>query len=170
MAKIITIVAGIVAIMTFLAGFLQSSAPSAPAVVFDPWVWYVIAGIALAVAIIVGIGYRKHQLNHRGVAMILKFGDEYPYKICDITYKDIVWEVFARSPNPPPRSSLLAKNEKCKKCGMRLEESESFFWGYLWKCIGCGFKKRNRDSFGKESERVERIADRELEKQYDGNQ
>jgi len=30
---------------------------------------------------------------------------------------------------------------RCPKCETELEETRSFWGGYIWKCVNCGFKK-----------------------------
>lgn len=47
---------------------------------------------------------------------------------------------------------------RCPNCEAELEQSLGFFGGYVWKCIVCGFKKRNRNSYYIEVERAKRIA------------
>jgi ribosomal protein L37AE/L43A len=46
---------------------------------------------------------------------------------------------------------------KCPKCGVELEEKKGFLYGYIWKCVACGFSKRNRDSFSTDAGRAEKI-------------
>lgn len=94
-------------------------------------------------------------------------------------YAGVIWEVRVPKPDPyfsayfskgvpriSPSEIDIATPPRCPNCGTELEQSRSFFIGYVWKCVRCGFKKRNRDSFFGEAERVERIARREWEVRY----
>jgi ribosomal protein L37AE/L43A len=52
---------------------------------------------------------------------------------------------------------------RCPKCETEIEQTRSFWGGYVWKCVKCGFQKRNRESYYREGERAEKIARREFE-------
>jgi len=47
---------------------------------------------------------------------------------------------------------------RCPKCRTELEQKASFWSGYVWQCVKCGFRKRNRDDFYEEARRVGKIA------------
>ena len=91
-----------------------------------------------------------------------------------LTYADVVWLVRAHAPNPiadlDRREQVDACTievetpPRCPDCETEIEESHSFWGGYVWKCVGCGFKKRSRDSYYDEEERAEKIARRQFEK------
>jgi len=91
-----------------------------------------------------------------------------------LNYAGVVWRIRAPAPTPwesfnplriSPSSIEVETPPRCPKCETELEQSHSFWGGYIWRCVGCVFLKRNRDSYYKESERAEKIARREWEKQ-----
>jgi len=99
--------------------------------------------------------------------------------IGELNYAGVVWIFCAPAPDPwedlnPSRiysSSIVVKiPPRCPRCGTEIEESHSFWGGYIWRCVKCGFRKRNRGSYYKESDRAEKIAKREWEKRkYDSS-
>jgi hypothetical protein len=168
-AKVITIVAGTVAIITFLAGYLQSFNTSDTFTLFEPWTWYLITGIALGVAILFAVIYRRYQLNHRGIFAIIPDRDNYRWPLGEQPFKGVVWDVYGANPEPLKNKNVFVTiPPKCPKCKTKLEESERFIGGYKWRCIGCGFSKSNKDSFGKESDRVERLVEGQFERERQG--
>lgn len=42
-------------------------------------------------------------------------------------------------------------------------KKSAVFWGYIWDCVECGFKRRNRDSYYIEYKRAEKRAKRYYE-------
>jgi hypothetical protein len=44
-----------------------------------------------------------------------------------------------------------------QKCGVQLEEKKGMIFGYTWRCVSCGFRKRSRDIFFTEGGRAEKI-------------
>jgi len=91
-----------------------------------------------------------------------------------LNYAGVVWRVRAPAPSPwesfnlsmiSPSNIEMETPPRCPKCETELEQSHSFWGGYIWRCVGCGFQKRSRDSYYKEGERAEKIARREWEKQ-----
>ena len=91
-----------------------------------------------------------------------------------LNYAGVIWRVQVPAPAPMeafnplkihPSSIEVETPPRCPKCETELEQYHSFWGGYIWRCVGCGFHKRNRDSFYKESERAEKIARREWERQ-----
>ena len=91
-----------------------------------------------------------------------------------IEYANVVWQVRV-----PVRTSTFRGREvptiddldieippRCPDCGTKLEETKSFWGWYVWKCIKCGFRKRNRDDFFKEERRVIKLAERWFEETY----
>lgn len=94
-----------------------------------------------------------------------------------INYAGVVWHVRVPASSPwesfnpsrvPPSSIEIEIPPRCLKCETELEQSHSFWGGYIWRCVGCGFQKRKRDSYYQEGERAEKIARREWEKQKYG--
>jgi len=96
-----------------------------------------------------------------------------------LNYAGVVWRIRASAPPPwesfnplrvSPSSIEVETPPRCPECETELEESQRFWGGYIWKCVGCGFLKKNRDSYYKESKRAEKIARRKWEKQkYDSS-
>lgn len=92
-----------------------------------------------------------------------------------LNYAGVVWRIRTPAPDPwksfnpsriSPSSIEVETPPRCPKCETELEQSHSFWGGYIWRCIRCDFQqKRNRDSYYKEGERAEKIAGREWEKQ-----
>jgi ribosomal protein L37AE/L43A len=91
-----------------------------------------------------------------------------------LDYAGLIWRISA--PSPAPWESFNPSNispsrieadtpPRCPKCETEIEESHNFLGGYVWKCVRCGFRKRNKNSFYKEVDRAEKIARREWEKQ-----
>jgi len=94
--------------------------------------------------------------------------------IAKFNYVGLIWKVRApatapwESFDPSSISSSSIEIEtppRCPKCETEIEQEHSFWGGYIWRCVRCGFKKRNRDSYYREQERAEKIARREWEKQ-----
>ncbi|NQS90643.1 hypothetical protein HQ584_12740 [Patescibacteria group bacterium] len=52
----------------------------------------------------------------------------------------------------------------CPECVAQLEESDTFFGRYLWKCKKCEFKKKNRNSFHDEKKKATLKAREEFKK------
>lgn len=90
-----------------------------------------------------------HKIKHAGVNWHVRIPvDDYALKDRERpTVSDLDIEI-------PPR---------CPECGTKIEETESFWPGYIWKCVKCGFHKRNRDSYLKEERRVTNLAERWFE-------
>lgn len=89
----------------------------------------------------------------------------------NIEYNKVIWRI--RSPKKDPYGSYsksyidVETPHRCPNCETELEQSHSFWGGYIWKCVMCDFKKRNRESYYREEKRVEKIARRTLELQDD---
>lgn len=65
-----------------------------------------------------------------------------------------------------PNEIKIDHPPRCPKCGTELSEKVTFWGKYLVECVGCGFKKKNRESFYLMSDKVERIIRREVEKRH----
>jgi ribosomal protein L37AE/L43A len=112
------------------------------------------------------IFYLTRKENVRHVPRIVAIGRDLQ-KVGEVEYKGVKWDVRAPAPSHYdtqleyekrlPDMIDVKKPPKCPKCGVGLEEKKSRIYGYIWKCVGCGFSKRNIDSFYAESERAERI-------------
>jgi ribosomal protein L37AE/L43A len=88
-------------------------------------------------------------------------------KVDAIAYQGVTWDILAPARHPLEKPADYARRlptvggaripPKCPKCGVELEEKEGLLYGHIWKCVACGFKKRNRDSFSTEAGRAEKI-------------
>ncbi|GEM_PF-1928145 len=93
----------------------------------------------------------------------------------EFNYSGVVWVVRVPAPAPwdfgpskiSPSSIDVETPPRCPKCKTELEQSHSFWGGYVWKCVGCELQKRNRDSYYREAERAKKIARREWEKRQE---
>lgn len=117
-----------------------------------------------------------HERNKQGMVLedlwAVSVTPEYEWiTIGKLDYAGVVWRVRTPAPasweyfNPSTSSIKVETPPLCPKCETELEESRSFWRGYVWRCVGCGFQKRNRDSYYREAERAEKLARREWEKQ-----
>ena len=85
---------------------------------------------------------------------------------------DVKWKLYANKSNrfdtieTVPIDNIEAElTPRCPNdnCNTELEQQRSFWGGYVWSCPRCDFKKRNKDSFGIESDRASRIARSDFE-------
>jgi ribosomal protein L37AE/L43A len=92
----------------------------------------------------------------------------------EMGYAEVIWRMRSYAPSPgeifdPNKINTNAiKVEtppRCPKCKTEIEENSSFWGGYVWKCVGCGYTKRNKASFYDEADRAERVARRQMERQ-----
>jgi Zn ribbon nucleic-acid-binding protein len=88
-------------------------------------------------------------------------------EVGELEHAGVLWTVRASPPDPwetfDPMSVSTSKLSiatppKCPKCRTELEEKLRFFGGYKWECIRCGFKKRNKDDYYRESQRALKLA------------
>jgi len=117
------------------------------------------------------LNYLREQDAGIGIAIVSNpiFGW---IELDEIRYKEVIWRT--RTPAPgiggsfdpkelSPDAIQVQTPPRCPECQTEIEESHSFWGGYLWRCVQCGFMKRNRDSFYREFRRAERIAQRKWE-------
>ncbi len=84
-------------------------------------------------------------------------------KIKEEEYKGVIWEIRKRIDSYTPLEPEMKINVKtppsCPKCKTEIEQTRSFWGGYVWKCINekCGFKKRNKESYYQEAKRVKSL-------------
>jgi ribosomal protein L37AE/L43A len=146
-----------------------------------PRAWWIIAGLFIFVWLLT-IAIRKRVKRFRSldagpgisVSRTPLFGW---IPIGTLKYAEVLWKIRAPAPEPMAPWTRLNRSEispscieveippRCPKCETELEQSHSFWGGCIWKCVQCGFQKRNKDSYYKEEERVEKIARRNWEKQ-----
>ena len=114
--------------------------------------------------------------NRFGVHTASRYG--YEEIGSSIEYEGLKWRIIAPRAGPYDRSDLdtspnrlrIRMPPRCPKCETEIEQSQSFWGGYVWKCVACGFKKKSRDSFNTVKERVEKIAQRLAEKEMEKNE
>ena len=112
------------------------------------------------------IFYLTRKENVRHIPRVVAIGRDLQ-KVGGVDYKGVKWDIRAPAPSNYDTQSEYEKRlpdiidvktpPKCPNCGVELEEKKSRIYGYIWKCVGCGFSKRNKDSFYTESKRAERI-------------
>jgi len=93
-------------------------------------------------------------------------------EISEIKYQGVIWKIIV-SPDWTGKILELSNyssedidinfSPRCPDCGTKLEEREGLICGYIWKCVKCGYKTRNKDSSYIERTRVKKIAESEWE-------
>jgi len=136
-------------------------------------VWVALIVIFIIWIIVIVIRNRIKHLHGDGHSPITILSIPYGewQDIGKITYAGVIWIVRAPKPSwyeldPEPVSAYdldLQTPPRCPKCETEIEQTRSFWGGYIWKCVGCGFKKRNSERYIKEKERAEKIARRSYE-------
>jgi hypothetical protein len=125
-----------------------------------PWYAYVILFVALIAVVIT----QKEKIRQIGSSPSPPPALQ---KVDAVQYQGVRWDIHA-----PPRQTLEKQADyakrlpdigevkippKCPKCGVELEEKKGLVYGYIWRCVACGYKKRNRDSFSTEADRAGKI-------------
>jgi len=124
------------------------------------WYWYVIV-------FLIGLIFyltRKEKISNIRIAA---FSRGPLQKVGDLAYRGVMWEVKAPLPSSYESQYEYEKRlpdiidvevpPKCPMCGVELEETKGIIYGYIWKCVDCGFSKRNKDSYYTECKRAEKI-------------
>lgn len=136
-------------------------------------VWITLVIIFALWILVIAIRYRIKHLRKEGQSPISIISVPYGgwRNIGKLKYADVIWIV--RAPAPPwyelnpepitPHDLDIDTPPRCPKCETEIEQAQSFWGGYVWKCVKCGFQKRNRESYYKEEERAKKIARREFE-------
>jgi hypothetical protein len=126
-----------------------------------PWYLYVLLFVALLVVVIT----QKDKIKQIGSTA--SPAPPVLQKVEAIAYQGVTWDIVA--PVQPmlektadytrrlPTIGEARSPPKCPKCGVELEQKEGWIYGYIWRCVACGFSKRNRDSFLIEAGRAEKI-------------
>jgi ribosomal protein L37AE/L43A len=140
-------------------------------------VW--IAGVALLVAWYTVVAIRKRLKRLRDARGPFGFVVSTPIwgwlQVGKLEHAGVCWIIRAASPPPwtpcephqiSPASLEVETPPRCPRCETELEGSERFWGGHLWKCIDCGFERKNSDSYYLESERAERMARRHWERSF----
>lgn len=118
----------------------------------------------IIVIIILGVFGLVYGLRHK------KYGgyftsDSKTYEnyitIATIDHSDVKWEIGIPFPGCSNKSQLRIKfPPRCPECKTELGQEKSKVGGYIWKCVRCNFKKRNKKSYWNERDGVEKIARR----------
>jgi len=133
-----------------------------------PLLIWVILAIILIPWIVFAIHHRiKHLRKENWSPIRLRFEPSGGWETIDtIKYAGVIWNVRV----PIQASSFKIKRvltahdldieipPRCPNCKTELEPRKSFWWWYVWKCVKCGFRRHNRDSYYEEAERVAKIA------------
>jgi hypothetical protein len=125
-----------------------------------PWYLYVVFIVGLLAVVIT----QKEKIKQIGSAPPAPPALQ---KIDAVAFQGVSWDIFAPARHPHeqpadyarrlPRAGEARYPPKCPKCGVELEETKGLLFGHTWRCVACGFKKRNRDPFSIEAERAEKI-------------
>ena len=168
---IIASIAGIITIIKFFNWDSYISFLGSNTLFSIPWFGYF-----LLFVIVVGLLIWSHQRGGYipSSRFVVVSGGIDEYKLCEIRYKGVIWNIMAPTPSKYdtegeykrklPKLVSVSYFPRCPHCKIELEERENLILGYNWHCIGCGFKKWNKDNISLENERVEKIARSECEK------
>lgn len=136
-------------------------------------VWIIFGAIIFLWIIVVVIRYRLRRIHKDDSPAISIISVPYNgwMNIGKLPYAGVIWIVRAPKPSEldlePPEITAsdldLETPPRCPKCETEIEQSRSFWGGYIWKCARCGFHKHNRDSYYREEERARKIAKRDWE-------
>ncbi len=140
------------------------------------WIWIVIGALITAWIIVIAIRRRISKLREddHSPIQIISMPDGGWAEAGKIGYAGVYWIVLAPK-NPwyelePKRITArdldMDTPPRCPKCETEIEQSKSFWGGYVWKCVRCDFQKRNRDSYYREKERALKVVKREWEIKY----
>jgi hypothetical protein len=146
--------------MTFL-GIKSEAVPRILQPLFlIPWYLYVLLFVALLVVVVT----QKERIKQIGSTLPAPPSLQ---KIDAVAYQGVTWDIVAPVRHPLEKPADYARRlpaigearspPKCPKCGVELEEKEGWIYGYIWRCVACGFSKRNRDTFLVEAGRAEKI-------------
>jgi len=139
-------------------------------------VWLVLVLVIIAWVVIIVVRKRLKRLKESDAGPIIGVLPRHLYgwiSLPEHDYAGVKWKVWLPSPGPfssrkvsdvSPSSIEVAIPPRCPDCETELEQSRSFWGGYVWRCVACGFKRKNPDSYYREAERVEKIARRAWEK------
>jgi hypothetical protein len=125
-----------------------------------PWYAYVVLIVALLAVFVT----QKEKIKQIGSAPPAPPALQ---KIDAVTYRDVRWDIVAPTRHPRETPDNYARRlptigearipPRCPKCSVELEEKKGLIYGYVWRCVSCGFQKRSRDTFYTEGGRAEKI-------------
>jgi ribosomal protein L37AE/L43A/uncharacterized integral membrane protein len=138
-------------------------------------VWLILFAVGGIWFVAVLIGRRVRELraarSHSGPA-VFSVPMHGWIELAEFTHTGVLWRVRAPRESTweledktsvDPSDIDVATPPRCPRCKTELEESQRFLGGYVWKCVRCGFKRSNKESFYREADRAEKIARREWE-------
>jgi len=142
--------------------------------------WLIFA-ISICLWLILAVIYKRimkiRELDSRmaiGIISVPLYGW---IKIGEYPYKGVIWVVQTPAETSWRGGIELSRIKieeididtppRCPICKTEIEEYHNFFGGYIWKCVSCGFKKRNKESYFHQSDSVKRIVKREIEKEQE---
>jgi len=113
-----------------------------------PWYLYVVLFVGLLAVFIT----QKEKIRQIGSAPPAPPALQ---KVDTMAYQGVTWDVVAPVQHPLEKPADYARRlpttgeakmpPKCPKCGVELEEKEGWIYGYIWRCVACGFKKRDKE-------------------------
>lgn len=162
--KIVSIIIGSASLLLSLLNYFGIKPENVPDYLqpffLIPWYWYVIILLVCAIFYLA----RKEKPSGGHIAAFYRGPLQ---KVGEVEYKGVKWDVRAPQPqtfeNPDEYEKRLPDiaevniPPRCPNCGVDLEEKKSLILGHIWKCVDCGFSKRNFDSYYTEYKRAEKI-------------
>jgi hypothetical protein len=129
-------------------------------------IWVIL--ILLFIIWIITIAIRK-KMNY--YSLYIGYAPTFGWQsIGEISYEGVIWKI--RTPNQYLNFPDRFEEEeididveippRCPNCKTKLEKSDKIYW-YTWQCVRCNFKKRTWNNFSKIQERVEKVAERDIE-------
>jgi len=156
--------------ITFVGSKLQSGNWLTWFRLIPHWVkiaFFGIIGLWLIIILVVRRIRNLREQNLPALPLVLSV-PRWGYKtIGTMTHKDVTWRIQISAPAPwdgivgtETQSSRvrLAPEPYCPKCETELEESKTFFGGYCWSCLNCGFATKNNMDAYREAIRAEKLA------------
>ena len=137
------------------------------------WIFFLLVVIVWFFGTLISKRYAKIKLYNSSSIVIGDVGfSGYDLKTIDeFPYKKVIWEIqhpiasswMSYSPNFSPENIKITIPPRCPTCRTELEETKSFWGGYKWRCVNCGFKQKNKEDWYTEAQRVKKLAKRGLE-------
>ncbi len=162
---LIQIVLVILAILSYLGIESENLPVIIQSLLIVPW-YYFIIGVLILLVIYLVVPKKRRGFPIAAIGRDL-------VKVGEASYNGVKWNILGprqRSFETPeeyekrlPDSIDVQIPPRCPKCGVELEEKKGLLLGYIWKCIGCGFSKRNWKSYYLEADRAKRLWKRACE-------
>ena len=163
-AKIVALVIQLVSVSILVLTFLGIGPDAVPRIIqplfLIPWYLLVILFVGL-LAVVITTKQKITQIRNAPPAPPTL------QKVDTVEYKGVSWDILAPAQHPLEKPADYARRlpeigevkitPRCPKCGIELEEKKGMLFGHIWRCVACGFSKRNSDSFGTEAGRAGKI-------------